>query len=457
MVSIVTHILVLGVAIVAISNAPRIDDHSLTPPYTTRIVKLQGMKPKLQWSPGSGALHSSAQTPAEAHLSGGHPAAAAAPQSLAYRVAAPTTLVQPDIAQNTAPLLKATIPIVIMWTPPEIPPQRIIPRPPQATASANAQPSLSMPNHEINIANVELSSSSFVSATIPVVASTTSPIRIPGLQVPQIPATASKPSAAPTPATILSVSDVLPSEGVVVLPRVNQTAAASNSNSFAPGRPDSTAETGVGTIQAKQNGNGPGTDSGAGGNQRADATGTGTDTGSDVRGDNSGSEPGSNDGSSSGDGPTVSRITRPKDGHYGVVVVGASLAEEYPETLGMWADRLAYTVYLQVGAEKNWIMQYCLPRVQQAVGGISRPDAPWPYLIVTPHLAAGDYDTDAVLVHGFIDEGGHFEHLAVVFPAEFPQTKFILSALQQWQFRPAAQNGKSTTVEVLLIIPEEAD
>jgi hypothetical protein len=133
------------------------------------------------------------------------------------------------------------------------------------------------------------------------------------------------------------------------------------------------------------------------------------------------------------------------------------MAEEYPETLGMWADRLAYTVYLQVGAEKNWIMQYCLPRVQQAVGGISRPDAPWPYLIVTPHLAAGDSDTDAVLVHGFIDEGGHFEHLAVVFPTEFPQTKFILSALQQWQFRPAAQNGKSTTVEVLLIIPEETE
>lgn len=454
MVSVVTHALVLGLAVLAINNAPRIDDRSVTPPYTTRIVKLQGIKPKLQWSPGSGAVHSSAQTQTETTQSGGRPAAAATPQSLAYRVAAPTTLVQPDIVQNTVPLLKAAIPLVVMWTPPEMPLQKIIPRPPQATASTNARPSLSMPNHEVNVANVELSSSSVVSETVPIVASTTSPIRVPGLQVPQVPATASKPSAQPTPATVLSVSDVLPSEGIIVLPAVNQTAAASNSDSFAPGRPESTAETGDGMTPGKQNGSGTGAAFGDSGSQRAAATGTGA--GSEVHGKNGGSEPGSDAGSSSGDGPTVVRITRPKDGHYGVVVVGASMAEEYPETLGMWADRLAYTVYLQVGAEKNWIMQYCLPRIQQAADGVSRPDAPWPYVIVAPHLG-GDSDTDALLVHGFINAGGRFEHLAVVFPAQFPQTKFILSALQQWQFRPAAQNGKSTTVEVLLIIPEETE
>ena len=400
-------------------------------------------------------MHSSAQAQTKTTQSGGRPAAAATPQSLAYRVAAPTTLVQPDIVQNPAPLLKAAIPLVIMWTPPEMPLQKIIPRPPQAAASANVRPSLSMPNHEVNVANVELSSSAYVSETVPIVPSTTSPIRIPGLQVPQVPATASKPSTAPTPATVLSVSDVLPSEGIIVLPAVNQTAAATSSDSFAPGRPQGTAESGDRATPGKLNGNGPGADSGDRGSQRAAATGTGV--GSEVHGrENSGSEPGSDEGSSSGDGPTVVRITRPKDGHYGVVVVGASMTEEYPETLGMWRDRLAYTVYLQVGAEKNWIMQYCLPSVQQAAGGISRPDAPWPYLIAIPHLG-GDSDTDALLVHGFINAGGRFEHLAVVFPAQFPQTKFILSALQQWQFRPAAQNGKSTTVEVLLIIPEETE
>ncbi|HET9099689.1 MAG TPA: hypothetical protein VFN62_04815 [Acidobacteriaceae bacterium] len=454
MFSVVAHSLVLGFGILAINDAPRIEDRSVTPPYTTRIVKLQGLQPQLQWSPESGAAHSSTQSRPETIQSGGRPAAAAAPQSLAYHVAAPTTLVQPDIAQNKLPLLKAAIPLVVMWTPPEMPVKNIIPRPSQTAASVSARPSLAMPNHEVNVANVQLSSSSFVSATVPIVASTTSPIRVPGLQVAQVPTTASKPSETPTPATVLSVSDVLPSEGIIVLPPVNQTAAASISDSFAPGRPTGPAKSGDQANPENQNGNGPGAGSGSASGQRAAATGTGG--ASEVHGENNGSEPGSDEGSSSIGGNSVVRMTRPKDGNYGVVVVGASMTEQYPETLGMWGDRLAYTVYLQVGAEKNWIMQYCLPRVQQAAGGISRPDAPWPYLIAVPHLGS-DPDTDALLVHGFINTAGHFEHLAVVFPAQFPQSKFILSALQQWQFRPAAQNGKSTTVEVLLIIPEEAE
>jgi hypothetical protein len=30
----------------------------------------------------------------------------------------------------------------------------------------------------------------------------------------------------------------------------------------------------------------------------------------------------------------------------------------------------------------------------------------------------------------------------------------MLSALREWQFRPASQNGQATAVEILLIIPE---
>jgi len=60
--------------------------------------------------------------------------------------------------------------------------------------------------------------------------------------------------------------------------------------------------------------------------------------------------------------PTHSRaITLPKDGKFGVVVVGSSLAEEFPETVHLWTGRMAYTVYLRVGVGKNWILQYSLP------------------------------------------------------------------------------------------------
>lgn len=454
MVSMLTHVLVLGFAIFAINNAPRIEDHSIRR-YTTKLVKLQGVEPRLHWSPAGGAGHSAPQPQVHAARSGGQRAAAAAPKFLAYKASAPVTLVQPDIAQITPPLLKAPIPIVVMWSPPENPIQKIVPRPPQPRAVANVQPSLSMPNHEVHVSSLELSSTSFVSETIPVPASTTSPITVPGVQLPQLPATASRQSAQPTPATVVSVSDVIPMQGVAALPPANQTAAASGSDSFMPGRPESTSETSNGTTAGKQNGSGSGAASGdQGGEGDQAAAGTGPAGGNGAEG---GSDSGSDSGVSSGDGPSVARITRPRDGHFGVVVVGASMAEDYPETIGMWADRLTYTVYLHVGEERNWILQYCLPRIQQATVNSTRPDAPWPYFIVAPHLAPGDSDTDALLVHGFIDTGGRFEKLAVVYPAQFSQTKFVLSALQQWQFRPAAQDGKSTAVEVLLIIPEETE
>jgi len=81
-------------------------------------------------------------------------------------------------------------------------------------------------------------------------------------------------------------------------------------------------------------------------------------------------------------------------------------------------------------------------------------EAPWPYNIVRPNLTAGAINADALMVHGFVDEAGRFESLAVAFPPEFPQAEYVLNALTQWQFRPAEENGRPAKVEVVLIIPE---
>jgi hypothetical protein len=77
--------------------------------------------------------------------------------------------------------------------------------------------------------------------------------------------------------------------------------------------------------------------------------------------------------------------------------------------------------------------------------------------MIRPNLTPADYNADAIMVHGFVNVSGHFEKLAIVFPPQFAQAKFVLNALQEWQFRPALQSGSLTTVEVLLIIPEEVD
>jgi hypothetical protein len=110
-----------------------------------------------------------------------------------------------------------------------------------------------------------------------------------------------------------------------------------------------------------------------------------------------------------------------------------------------------------VGLAKSWILQYSLPRAQDAAeaGGMARIAAPWPYNIVTPNLAPGAIDDDALIVHGFINQEGRFEALAIAFPPQFPQARFVLDSLAQWQFRPATQNGQKIKVEVVLIIPEQ--
>jgi hypothetical protein len=133
------------------------------------------------------------------------------------------------------------------------------------------------------------------------------------------------------------------------------------------------------------------------------------------------------------------------------------MEEQYPETAALWGDRLIYSVYLHVGLSTSWILQYSLPLSAEArSAGNVHIEAPWPFYIVRPTNGVGTIAADALMIHGFINESGHFEALAVVFPSTFRETTPVLQAIQQWRFRPAKHNGQVAKVEVLLIIPEGA-
>jgi hypothetical protein len=157
--------------------------------------------------------------------------------------------------------------------------------------------------------------------------------------------------------------------------------------------------------------------------------------------------------------PTAKRILLPKDGKFTMVSVGNSMEELYPETEGIWNGRLAYTVYLHVGLPKSWILQYSLPRSEEAAGtgAAGRLDAPWPTDILVPNLPPGSSNSDALVVHGLLDAEGHFQQLAVVFPPDWEHAQYVTETLQHWAFRPAMQNGKAAQIEVLLMIPQTAE
>jgi hypothetical protein len=340
-----------------------------------------------------------------------------------------------------------------MWSPESSTARQIVLPPPQEKTVANVRPDLTAPNHEVELADLKISASAFVTDTPSPLPSTTSPVVVRGPElVKQVPETASKSLGAPVPARILSLSDLRLERGTFALPMVNETAAVGASDAMAPAREVNTSQEGNGNTANKQRGIGAGETPG---NQAGN--GTGPDSPGGQEGAKGGPDGGASQVADAGSDaqPTVTRIVMPKDGKFGVVVVGSSMAEEYPETVGVWGSRMAYTVYLHVGLGKSWILQYSLPQAADH-GTTAHIDAPWPYDMERPGLAPGDLNGDAIIVHGFVNTAGRFEKLAIVFPVEFSQRKFVLGALEQWRFRAAMQNGLLAAVEVLLIIPADA-
>jgi hypothetical protein len=323
-------------------------------------------------------------------------------------------LVQPEERTQTA-AAEVPLPNVLVWTPQVKPAETIVPPTPQPLTTVDAQTSLNAPNEELQLADQAMAAADRTPMFEMPAAGNTSPIATQGSSdVKMPPATASVPNADPTPAAVLSVSDLRMNDGTVALPPVNET------------RGDQGKDGGVTGPQDGPNGIG-------------DAANAAAD------------QP--------ADGESAEHIELPKDGRFGVVVVGTSLSDQYPETLDVWSDRVAYTAYLHVGTPKAWILQYAQLREADAssAGTVAHLDAPWPYDILRPNMLAKDLNADALMVHGVLNEAGKLVNLAIAYPVGYIHSSYVLHELGMWQFRPAQQRGKPTAVEVLLIIPEEND
>jgi hypothetical protein len=453
LISILVHVCACILLFLALRQPYKTDSRSLTQRYAVRVMELRKQEPKIH-PPIQKANLRPDQLPETNPAPGGSQSEAPAPRippNFISQKQALQTLIQPDAVTNPT-IPQAPLPQLFVWSSRDIPVQKIVQPTPQTTTAIEVRPSPNPPNQETKVADVQISSTVFDAKTPLPNPSKTSPVAVPAAQQSKMPETASKDSGKASPASVISASTVQLQEGTATLPMINEVAPAPFTGSLAAGQPKSLSPNGQGKTEGKQAGAGAGQTTG---NQAGNAA-AGTGAGGQGAGANglSGAEGSVTAGASQ---PTVVHIMLPKDGKYGVVVVGSSLAEDYPETVNMWRDRLAYTVYLRVGVAKNWILQYSIPRAQVAAGASAiRPDAPWPYDITRPSIDA-NANTDAIMVHGFVNAAGRFEQLAVVFPTELAEAKFLLRALQQWQFRPAMQNGQATTVEVLLIIPDQTE
>lgn len=341
------------------------------------------------------------------------------------------TLIRMDVPPDV--LLKQELPIppALLWTSPLASAARFISPPkeiPEPVQNLTRAPRLDLPNREIKLADLQIAEAALTSTpALAVPTSVALPVQISASeQGKQIPQTTSPEAEQASAASIISIPDIpLRALSLIAIPPANQIAVQ---------------------------------DAGAGFQRAQD---TPSRPGSPSEGPIHSGDPGSNSDAAvqNDETPGMTRITLPKDGKFGVVVMGSSASELYPDSAGVLSGSIVYTVYLHLGLQKNWILQYCLPKGSEPDGtapGNAAIDAPWPWLILRPdQLSALDFDY--IIVRGNISPRGRFEQAALVYPNELPEQERLLGAIRHWGFRPAMRGSQAIAVEALLIIPRQGE
>lgn len=438
----------------------------------TRYLDVRNTRPKLIY----GSAHAEAALGSANNRSG--PVSYDAPtpiqQPLALR--GTQTLIQPDAPKSVLLPELTPIPFVAVWAAklPTLSPK--ISTPVQQVAVPNQHPKIATPNQEVTASDINLASTPFKSPVPMPQATTQTPVAAPENKTPPVSALAvSSAAGSAEPARVISLSDLHLKNGTVTIPlantsvmpsttdamtmaRSNKDAKGGQANTPGPSNPE--ARSGPATERAGTPGGSPnpsahsgagdskGGNSGASGSKAVGPGAGGSKAGGAAVGESGDGDSGASDNA---------RIRYPKDGQFGVVIVGNNLANEYPEAAELWNGRMIYTVYVHVGSGKSWILQYAPVRnlASDKVAGVTKPDAPWPYELVRPALTWADGDSETVMMHGFVTDAGRLERLELLLPTGFPQEQIIQHALKLWQFRPAQQNGEAISVEVLLIIPSQ--
>ena len=161
--------------------------------------------------------------------------------------------------------------------------------------------------------------------------------------------------------------------------------------------------------------------------------------------------------------PEVIRIQHPSNGSFDVVIMQSVARDDLPDLARMLTGSPVYTVYLNVGDRKEWLMEYCVPaRVSKQVSPyqIDVEDSgsvtpPYPISTIIPESIRVQQTTKPIVLRALLTAAGNLQ------VAKMPDTSspliYLLTALVgQWQFRPAMRNNQAIEVEVLLVVPPHA-
>jgi hypothetical protein len=152
------------------------------------------------------------------------------------------------------------------------------------------------------------------------------------------------------------------------------------------------------------------------------------------------------------------RIMHPPAGNFDVVVTKPGGRNELNGSGSTLKGSPVYTVYLRVGDESEWTLEFCpmsIPQPQNNSYQVYVEDptplsAPYPITTIIPKSVLRETRSATVIFHGFLTAAGRFRDME---PDQSGATaESVASVLQDWQFRPARRHEVPIEVEVLLIV-----
>ena len=158
--------------------------------------------------------------------------------------------------------------------------------------------------------------------------------------------------------------------------------------------------------------------------------------------------------------PGVIRVNHPANGNFDVVILQSATRDDLPNVGTSLSGNPVYTVYLNVGDKREWLLEYCVPQSGKQAAGVYQVNiddsgvvaAPYPVATAIPEKILELQRSRHIALHGVLSATGVFRNVTAP-DMDDPLVREVLPLLSQWRFRPALRDKVPVEVEVLLIIP----
>ncbi len=239
-VSVLIHGFAMGLLFFGLMYAPRIVNGPPSERYAIRQLVLRTPSSRMQQSSTKDMNPDSQRSTDTAPAAAGAMAAyLQAMRRIENTEPGPRILIQPEVHSRLTLLQETQVPSVIIWMPSNAQVKDIVAPFATKPGAASVTPSVSAPNSELRPVNIAIRSADHETSDKRLLPGTSSPIRVQEPDLTQTtPLTVMQISDRPTPVAVMSLSDLRMTDGVAILPPINQSAGSKTHDGLTPSQAD---------------------------------------------------------------------------------------------------------------------------------------------------------------------------------------------------------------------------